>query len=73
MKEFVGLRVYLLKERYRKARDATAMKVAYLLPRRLVMWCYIRIACHATLGKYENTVVPELGMMDALQRWETDN
>lgn len=40
------------------------------LPRRLVYWSYIRVGAHATTGKYENTVVPDLGMMEALQRWD---
>ena len=44
--------------------------VAWRLPRRLVMWCYIRVGAHATTGQYENTVVPELSMMDALKRWD---
>lgn len=46
------------------------MWVAWHLPRYLVMWCYIRVAAHATMGKYGNTVVTELTMMDALKRWD---
>lgn len=40
------------------------------LPRRLVMWCYIRVAAHATTGQFSNTIVPEIGMMEALDRWD---
>jgi hypothetical protein len=43
------------------------------LPRKLVMWCYIRVAAHATTGKFGNTIVPEITMMEALQRWDVDN
>jgi hypothetical protein len=40
------------------------------LPRKLVMWCYIRVGAHATTGKFGDTLVPEITMMDALQRWD---
>jgi hypothetical protein len=43
------------------------------LPRKLVMWSYIRVAAHATTGQFGNTVVPEITMMDALQRWDQPN
>lgn len=60
--------------RYRlaKLRDKVLMAIAWRLPRRLVMWCYVRVGAHATTGVYGGTVVPELGMMDALQRWDID-
>ena len=45
------------------------MWLVRLLPKTLVMWCYVRVAAHATTGEYSNTVVPELTMMDALKRW----
>lgn len=40
------------------------------LPRSLVMWCYIRVGAHATTGQFSNTIVPEIGMMEALARWD---
>lgn len=40
------------------------------LPRRVVMWSYIRVVAHATTGRWEHQIVPELGAMEALQRWE---
>ena len=46
------------------------MKLAWLLPHKLVMWATIRLAAHATQGKYGTTIVPELSMMDAIKRWE---
>ena len=46
------------------------IKIAWLLPRQLVMWAAIRLAAHATQGEYGNTIVPELSMMDAIKRWE---
>lgn len=53
--------------------DKILMKLAWLLPRRIVMWCAIRVAAHATTGKYGNQVVPKLSAMDAIQRWRTAN
>lgn len=49
--------------------EKLAMKIAWLLPKRVVMWAYVRVGAHATTGEYGNTVVPELSMMDALKRW----
>ena len=48
------------------------LKLAWGLPRELVYWCAIRLAANATTGKYSATVVPELSMMDALQRWDQE-
>ena len=39
------------------------------LPRKIAYWSYIRVGAHATTGKYGDTIVPEITMMDALQRW----
>ncbi len=52
-----------------KRGDALLRTIVWKLPKRLVMWGYIRVAAHATTGKYGNTVVPELSMMEALKRW----
>lgn len=52
-----------------KWRDSLIRKIVWRLPKRLVMWSYIRVAAYATTGEYSDTVVPELSMMDALKRW----
>lgn len=49
--------------------EKIAMYIAWRLPRRLVMWCAIRVIAHATQGEYSSQIVPELSAMDALQRW----
>lgn len=49
--------------------DKIWMKIAWALPKRLVMWAAIRLIAHATQGAYSNQEVPALGAMDALQRW----
>lgn len=50
-------------------KDKLAMWIAWRLPRRLVMWCYIRVGAHATTGQYGNESPTEVNMMEALQRW----
>jgi len=45
------------------------MKLAWLMPRKLVYWCAVRVAAHATVGKYSNQIVPDLTVMDALKRF----
>lgn len=45
------------------------MYVAWKLPKRLVMWCAIRVIAHATQGEYSTQIVPDLTAMDALKRW----
>jgi hypothetical protein len=56
-----------------KWKDVVARKIAWLLPQRIVTWCFVRVVAHATTGKYGNTIVPELGAMEALGRYESGN
>lgn len=46
--------------------------IAWLLPRRLVYWCAIRLGSEATVRndekRYEGNV-PDMTFMDALKRW----
>jgi hypothetical protein len=56
-----------------KFKDTVARKIAWHLPHRLVIWCYVRVVAYATVGKYGETVVPELGAMEALGRYEQDH
>jgi hypothetical protein len=53
-----------------KRKEKVIMWIAWRLPRRVVMWSYIRVGAHATQGEYGNTIVTELSMMDALKRWD---
>lgn len=43
--------------------------LAWRLPKRLVLWCAVRVIAAATQGKYSDQVVPDLTAMDALKRW----
>lgn len=49
--------------------DKIAMKIAWLVPKRVAMWCAFRIGAHATTGEYGHQIVSELSFMDAMQRW----
>lgn len=51
-------------------KDKLTMKLAWALPKRLVMWCAVRLIAHGTTGKYSRQVVPDLTAMEALKRWE---
>jgi len=49
--------------------DKIMLKLAWLLPRKLVYWCTIRVGANATQGEHSNQIVPDLKFMDALKRW----
>lgn len=49
--------------------EKLAIFIAWHLPRRLVMWCAIRVIANATQGEHSTQIVPDLRAMDALQRW----
>lgn len=51
-------------------KDKIQMWFAWGLPKWLVKWAAVRLAAHATTGKYGATIVPELTVMDALKRWD---
>lgn len=53
-----------------KQRERFVIALAWRLPRWLVYWCFIRVAAHATCGKYSATEVPSLTAMEALERWD---
>jgi hypothetical protein len=61
---------YDLKHCYDNLIEKVLMKIAWSLPRRLALWCAIRVMAHATTGKYSKQVVPELLAMEALKRWD---
>ena len=43
--------------------------IAWLLPRRLVYWCAVRLMANGTMGEYSKQEVPALLVSDALKRW----
>lgn len=57
------------KEEVEAMKERIYIWLAWHMPRRLVYWCAIRLASRATMPPYEKQVVPELKVMDALNRW----
>ncbi len=51
-------------------RNGLADWIAWKLPKKVVYFAAIRLIAFATTGEYGSTVVPELGAMDAIRRWE---
>lgn len=51
-------------------KDALARWVANYLPERVVYFAAIRLGARATTGEHSTTVVPELGFIEALSRWQ---
>ncbi len=49
--------------------DKLAMKIAWLLPRKIAYWAAIRVAVNATQCKYSDQILPELLVTDAIKRW----
>jgi hypothetical protein len=62
----------MIKYELNKLRDSLIQKIAWRLPKRLVMWSYIRVVAHATTGQYSDTVVPEITATEALKRWDVN-
>lgn len=42
------------------------------LPKKLLYFCFVHVMAYATMGKYGETVVPELSGMDAIKRFGDD-
>ena len=47
--------------------------VVKLLPVKLVYFSFMHVMAHSTTGKYENTIVPDLTWIDAVDRYSKDN
>ena len=44
--------------------------LVWMIPRKVVYYCGVRLWCHATTGKYSDTVADEVTMNEILTRWE---
>ena len=49
--------------------DRFWLNLTWLMPRKLVYWCSIRLMANATQGAHSGQDVPELRAVDALERW----
>lgn len=56
---------------WEKPKERLLMWSVGKLPRELVARAAIRVIAHATTAQWSNQVVPELGAMEALQRWDS--
>ena len=75
MQNSTMLTIFLLKLRdhkyySQKFGERLLRKLVWRLPRKLIMWAFIRVVANATTGKYSNQIVPHLTAMDALDRWD---
>lgn len=59
-----------LMNRYLPRREAIANRIAYLLPKRVVYFAFIRLWAHATTGVHANTVATKIPADECLRRWE---
>ncbi len=65
---FASMR-YSIAYRYHRLSERLLMAIAWALPKKLVMWCAVRVGAHATTGPYSGQIVPDLKFVDALDRW----
>jgi hypothetical protein len=68
----LGMKYWDAKYKATKLKERLQRKIAWVLPRSIVMWAYIRVVSHATTGRWSNQVVPELGATEALERWDNE-
>ena len=50
--------------------DRVAMRLAWVLPHRVVKWAAIRVAAHATTGVFGTEHPDDVGIIRALERWD---
>jgi hypothetical protein len=46
-----------------------SQKIAWMLPRRVALWAMIRVAAHATTGKWGNEHPDAIGYKEMHDRW----
>ena len=69
IKDIYWIMVYFLETFLRKTKEEIPRKIAWILPKEIIKWAFIKIIVNATTGKYSNQNVPELTTIDALRRW----
>lgn len=50
--------------------EKLSMKLAWLLPKRVAAWAYIRVHAHATCTDFSNKHPDEVTLSDALKCWD---
>jgi hypothetical protein len=51
-------------------KERLAIKIAWLLPRRVAMWAMVRVAAHATTGKWGNESPDTIDFKKMHDRWQ---
>ena len=62
-----------IKYEWDKFKENFLMKIAWIMPKRLAYWCFIRVSSHATQFGDENEEVPSLIWPIIAERWAMDN
>lgn len=57
-------------DRIRRLRRDWKMNVAWMMPRWLVYWCFVRMAAHATQGPWSSDHPDSVSVIDAMNRWD---
>ena len=52
-----------------KTRERIEQKIAWMLPKQIVMWAFARVFAHATTGEHEKTNAGDLLAIEAMNRW----
>jgi len=45
-------------------------QLAWCLPRRLAYWCFVRVASHATAGRWSSEIPDNVSIVTAAGRWK---
>lgn len=70
--EWFSLQRYCLRCWLRDTKDRVCIWLAWhVLPKRLVMWSFMRVGAWATTGAYSNQNATTLTFLEAAKRWET--
>lgn len=48
-------------------------RLTQMVPKKLVYFCGIRLWCHATTGKYSDTIPDAITMSEILIRWKGED
>ena len=55
----------------KEMREMITIKIAWALPHQLVLWCFPRVAAHATPGQWGTEHPDDVSVMQAIDRWNS--
>lgn len=55
---------------YYQLKEKLTIKITWLMPKYLIMWCALRLMAFATQGEYGHEHPDDVSIMTALGRWE---